>query len=163
MFDAILAQIRTKEELDELIAEVQILLNALYQNGGEAFDSLLKTKVLQKHSKVFVEVFSKDGIDKKTYLNGLNAKLNKIEFVSIKISFEPSDDFLDRLSYFVKKNSSLETVLDIAFDPATLGVAELIYKGNYRDYSFNKIFEQEFQKSRAEILKILEEKRAIKN
>jgi len=162
MYTDIYKQLRTKQELDELIYEIDILLESLYQTNGEAFDSILKTKVRGKIFDIFSAAFS-GGADKKKYLLKLKENLSKTTYLNLVLAIEPSNDFLDRISFFVKKSISPDVVLDINYDPGILGGAVMIYQGNYRDFSFRKSFQEEFARSRDKIFQTLEVKQIDTN
>ena len=155
MFDEILYQIRTKEEKETLLREIEILIESLYQDKGEAFASILKTKVRDRYYSLLKSVFSDEAVDKKDYLEKLKNELEKLKEVEITLAFEPTYDFLDRLSFFIKNSIASNVIMSINYDPNILGGALLIYKGNWRDFSFRKVFQEEFERDRGEILKML--------
>lgn len=156
MYSSILNQIKTKDDADLLLGEIDILLRSLYDSGGGGFDSVMATKIRASISNQLSEIFSKNiSLDKKVFLEGLRDVLGRLEEVGVTLSFEPSRDTIERLANFVKKQIGESAVLNIGCDPSIIGGAVIIYKGKYKDFSFRRIFETVFQQERKDILKLL--------
>ena len=70
------------------------------------------------------------------------------------IAYEPSEDAIDRFYSFITAACGRRIILDIGYAPDIIGGAVVIYRGKYRDFSFKNIFEKEFEKESAKILKL---------
>ena len=84
-------------------------------------------------------------------LHGL-AGFDKIEMA---ISYQPTYENIERLSQTVKRLIGVNTLIKLIYDPTLLGGAVVIYKGNYRDYTLKKIFDNEFSKMKVDLFKII--------
>ena len=157
MFDLILNQIKTRQDADTLSTEIDLLLRGIYDSQGSGFDSILRTKVRSRFSSSLKEIFSKDlSLDKKSFLEGLKNELKDLEEVNLNLAFEPTEDSLDRFSTFVKNEIGSNAIINLSYDPAIIGGSIIVYKGNYRDFSFKRVFEKVFEKERENILKMLD-------
>jgi len=155
MYEQILSRIRTTEDQEKILEEIDLLLSSFYQDKGMGFDSTLRTKVRFWFSSILKEEFSKEKVDKEEFLNTLRQKVLDMEKVYLTLAFEPSIDTLDRISGLIRTFIGKPCLIDFSFDPRLIGGVEIIYKGEYRDFSFRRIFEEEFEKSREEFLKRL--------
>jgi len=147
----IFEKIRTLEERDDLVGEVDILIDALYQNSNQGLDAILKNKVRAWVSEIINNEITKEGVEVESYLKKLKADLLSLGDIKLVLAFEPTDSFIDRISTFFRKNIDQNMVLDISYNPGILGGCVVIYKGKYKDLSLKRIYEEEFAKIRQEL------------
>ncbi|OGM10671.1 hypothetical protein A2159_02435 [Candidatus Woesebacteria bacterium RBG_13_34_9] len=156
MYEQILLSIKTKDDKEIILEEVLSLKDTLFQENGIYFDSILKTKVRSWISALLRDELDKSGLAKLDYFDGLYRELKKIKEVGLVIAFEPSQDFIDRMSEFLKQIIGSSVILNITYDPYIIGGAQIIYKGVYKDYSFKRIFEKEFFNFEVKLNQLLE-------
>jgi F0F1-type ATP synthase delta subunit len=147
----IFEKIRTSEERDKLIGEIDILIDALYQNSNQGFDAVLKNKVRAWVSDIIKIETSKEGIEVESYLKKLKTDLLSLSDIKLVLAFEPTDSFIDKISAFFRKNIDQNLVLDISYNPGILGGCIVIHKGKYKDLSLKRIYEEEYAKIRQEL------------
>jgi hypothetical protein len=156
MIDELLAHIKTVQEADEIVGEIEMLLESLYEKDADGFKSVLKHRI-----RYWVADYLKRGLEKETdaeaYLKSLEKQIKGLEELNLTLAYEPTEDALERFSSYVKQNIGSHVLLRISYDPNIIGGAIVIYEGEYRDFSFKRIFESQFETSKSEILKTLRE------
>ncbi|OGM20041.1 hypothetical protein A2714_02595 [Candidatus Woesebacteria bacterium RIFCSPHIGHO2_01_FULL_38_9] len=160
MYLAILSKVKTREEKEKVQEELQLLLSSLYEDEGRAFDSTLNHKVRAWVSQALTEEISKEAIGRESYLKGLIDSLEKLNEIYLNCAFEPTQDFVDRLGMYLDQAVGSHVLMNISKDPEIIGGVQIIFKGQYLDFSFKRIFEKEFEESREEYLKLLKGKQS---
>jgi F0F1-type ATP synthase delta subunit len=150
----LLQNVTTKRDADRLMEEIEIIRNGLFETGEGALESLLKNKVRRETAEIIKETFSKTEVNKKEYLNEVEELLTKMPNVSLILAFEPSEGAVERFYSKISEATGKNVLLDVVHEPQIIGGAVIIFNGRYRDYSFKKIFESEFEKGRNKILAI---------
>jgi hypothetical protein len=150
--DRLLANITTKREAERLLEEIEIIRNGLFGAGGGAFESLLKNKVRAITAENIRLVFAKEGVDKRKYLDQIEELVMNMPNVSLILAFEPSEGAIERFYTKISDATGKQVLLDVVYEPQIIGGAVIIFNGRYRDFSFKKIFEAEFEKGRNKIL-----------
>lgn len=148
-------RIRTTEEKDELLREVELMLNSLFEEKGRGFESCLKNKIRFWVSEIVVSETGKDMASIEKYLTGLKSALENFGTLKLTLAFEPSDVSIDKFAEFVKRNIGEGIVIDLEYDSRILGGALITYKGEYRDLSLKRLFEDEYKQKQPEIMKIM--------
>jgi hypothetical protein len=157
----IISRIRTTDERDALIAEIDMLLANLYEHKGAGFTSALHSQV-----RVWVAEELRNGIPEnidavENYLKSMKERLEKLKVISLKIAFEPTDSSIDKFSDFSRKNISPDVILDITTDAKIYGGAEITYNGEFRDFSLKRLFQEEYSKQKDELMKIIHPKEQV--
>lgn len=152
--DKLLQNTTTKRQMERLLEEIEIIRRGLFEAGEGAMDSLLKNKVRAETAEIIQETFSKAGIDKKGYLDKVEELIIKMPNVSLILAFEPSEGAVERFYSKISEATGKQVLLDIVYEPQIIGGAVIIFNGRYRDYSFKKIFNLEFERGRNKILNI---------
>ena len=130
----LLLKLRTKDDLDILRGELDLLENALYQSGIK-YDNIIKNDIRSWVS----EIILKEGNEDLTgYIKKIRADLLKIPVLSASINFEPSTSFIETMSIWLKRNIDEKMVVDLLMNTASLGGIQLSYKGKYLDLSLRK-------------------------
>lgn len=160
--DSILDLIRTSYDAELFEQELETLSESLYK-GDQVLERALREKVRFKISKKVRDDFKKVE-DKAKYLSDLKKALSKVARVNLVCAFEPSESSIERFYQFLKDEIKKDLILDIGYDPQIIGGAIVIYQGMYRDFSFKKIFEDEFEKGRSQFIKMINQsKKSSKN
>ena len=68
------------------------------------------------------------------------------------IAFEPTEEIVEKISVYVRSNFSDGCLIEINHMPEILAGAVIIYEGKYFDLSIGKIFKEEFEANKDEIL-----------
>ena len=158
MYLEILPRIRTKEEAKALIDEIEILLSSLYESAGEGFESSFKSQIRNWVAKAMESDWQDLGVDKKDYLLKLKDKLNSLEVVDLVLAYEPNNLSLDKFKIYMIQNISEDIIFNITFDPNLLGGVQIVYKGEFRDFSLKRVFEQEIKSKKTEIIELIKSK-----
>lgn len=156
MIDELLSHIKTVQEASEIINELDMLLDAVYEKDAESFQSVLKHKIRYWVAGYLKRVLEKE-TDAEAFLKSLEEEIKSLKQLDLTLAYEPTEDALERFSSFVKQNVGDNVLLRISYDPNIIGGAIVIYEGEYRDFSFKRIFESQFEASKSEILKTLRE------
>ena len=160
----ILNYIRTITDREKLLAEVDILSKSLYEVPKTGDDSagvhsdlaaVLKDRIRFWVSEILAVELPGSFEKREKYFKDLKETLEKMEVVSLKIGFEPSESTIDKLSLFLKKNIKKDAIFNLEFEPALLGGAVITYKGKYFDFSLKRVFEAEFEEKKGEIASLI--------
>lgn len=141
MNSQIITKLRTKEDLDLLQGELELLKNSLYQKDRN-YKEVLENDIRSWVSEIVTSESKEAGIEK--YLEDAEAGLKSVSIVSAVIAFEPSDSFINRFSVFIKTNVSPNAVIDFLFNRELLGGIQLSYRGKYIDLSLRGRVAKEF-------------------
>lgn len=161
MFEDILREIRTKEEAELLKEELENLISGIYEKQRDfllLMQDTLRAKTYELLGPRLTQIE-----DKEAFLRGLISKLEEIPRVTLILAFEPSLSAIKKFHSFVSEACKKTVFLDIGLESRIIGGAILIYEGKFRDFSFRRIFEQEFEKSREEFIRILEKENPQKS
>jgi len=147
-------RIKTQEDADKLIEEVDLLVSSSYEGKGQGLTVTLNSKIRAwiADSLKNDPDFLRDPI---SYLEKLKKDVAGFEKIEMAISYQPTYENIERLSQTVKRLIGVNTLIKLIYDPTLLGGAVVIYKGNYRDYTLKKIFDNEFSKMKVDLFKII--------
>lgn len=160
MNSELFSRVRTIEERSKLVSEIDLLLSSIYEDQGKGFESCLKNKVRHWVSEIVRSEISNDPSAMHEYLGQVKNELEKLEVIKLTLAFEPSDATIDKFFDFVAKNVEERVVLEFEFDARILGGALITYKGEYRDFSLKRLFEEEYLEKEKDIIKIMYSKPA---
>ncbi|OGM27974.1 hypothetical protein A2962_03575 [Candidatus Woesebacteria bacterium RIFCSPLOWO2_01_FULL_39_61] len=149
--EALFEKIKTSEEKDKLMEEIDILLNSLFQNKGEAFSILLKTGVRAWLSEYIRAELAKDEANPFEYLKKIKEELNSFKALKLTLAFEPTESNIEKFSYAVKKYLGEKVVIEFSYNPTLIAGCTLTYEGKYRDFSMKSFFNSEFAKIKQDL------------
>jgi|GEM_PF-1730495 len=147
----IASTVRTKQEADICIDDVDHLLTAYYQTDTKDIENVLRNKISAKNAQLFMSILSEYGGDHtlfQAFLEKLHQQISSFSVFQLTIAFDPNDSTLDVLSLWVKTNISPLTVLDVVCNPHILGGAIISYKGIYKDFSLKRKLDELFNKKK---------------
>jgi F0F1-type ATP synthase delta subunit len=134
-----LSQIKTKEDKLSLLSMIDNINAILYTKS-------FKTELKKKAPKEFYEILNKDFTKLKwqlrsigEYLNELKEEIVSVETVEITLAFNPSQDFLDKLSNRVKTDFGKNVAPDVIVDQGIIAGAKIAFMGKIKDLSFRKM------------------------
>jgi len=153
MYEEILKKIRTKDEANKLIEEIDMLSDAFYRQA--LFPSTLDSKVRFWFAEILREKIKREkNFSLAGFLKNLKEKVEKLRVLSIVIAFEPTEVGLEKLASFVKENVGGDVILEIVYNPRVIAGAILIWGGKYKDFSLRRVFEEECDKKKEEIIEL---------
>jgi len=155
MYTEILSHIRTKSDVWQLEGEVDLLLDKLYKADEAAFTLSLEKDVREWVSQELSREFVKGETKKDEFLRGLKVALGKLRVLNLTLAFDPTLHSIEKIHDWVRRNIGEGIILEIAVNPTLFAGAILVYKGEYRDFTFRNKFRQDFNQNREEIFKIL--------
>ena len=126
----ILAKIQTREDLDNLIEQIDALSVSLY-----------KSKVAAALPEVIKAEFE-DSVDKQGFLEKLREQLVGAVFLGMAVPVELSSDGIAKISLWAKKNIGRDVILDLAVDPDVLAGVKFSFNGKFKSYSLKEEFEK---------------------
>lgn len=142
MVSELIQKLRTKDDLETLRGELDVLRNTLYQSDTN-YSEVLKNEVRGWVSEIITRE-SKD-TDVKEYLDEIDKSLNLVPVLVVAISFEPSEKFIEKLSNWLKENIAKDLVVDILFNTQLIGGIQLSFRGKYLDISLRKKIAKELE------------------
>jgi hypothetical protein len=141
MESTIISQVKTKDEIEKLKDELDILLKSLYELGEGSFDATLKSRI--RHKTAVLLRREVDGVTEKAeYLKKLQKELTDYEEVEVKLGFEPTEVSIDKFWHSIAESMEGKFVLDIEYMPSIIGGVIIVHDGNYRDFSLKKIMDK---------------------
>lgn len=155
MYSELLSHIRTKSDVWQLEDEVDLLLDHLYKGKAGDFDLALKKDVRSWVSELLTSAFASPDSKKDDYLRGLKVAVEKLRELKLTLAFEPTQNSIEKIHDWVRKNIGEGVILDITFNPTIFAGAIVIFEGEYRDLSLRNKFKEQFEQNRDLIFSIL--------
>ncbi len=139
----LIQNLRTKDDLLLLKEEIQQLKNALYQKDINYND------VLNKNTRKWVsDIIAKESEEKDriVYFEEVENEIKNVLEITVAIAFEPSTEFIERLSIWLKTAVSERAIVDFSVNSRILGGIQISHKGKYIDLSLKKKVTNEINK-----------------
>lgn len=146
-FAEIIEGVKTKSDAGELLRELELLENGLYNSDDNAILKLLDEGVSKKLSSVI-----KDNILKgnqsyttdvvKTILREITDSVNKLEIFRIDIGIEPTEKMIDKIYRWISDNVETKCILDISVDKSIIAGARISFRGKYADMTMDKKWDE---------------------
>lgn len=126
----LLAKIRTKEELDYLVEDIDKVKSKAYQ-------------ISESYSipPLFLDDYEKS-VDKSLFFDNLRKEILNAGILNIVLPFYPDDTVLTNVSKWVKENLGENVVIDIKVDRTIFAGLTITYKGKYADFSLKTKFKE---------------------
>jgi hypothetical protein len=156
----LLSRIKTTDERDQLVVEIETLLKSLYAGSSGLYEKTLNTLVRSWVSDIIIEE-TREIDSREMYLNELKSNLEKLEDMKLALAYEPTSASLERIHDKLIKLVGKTILIDLTVNKAIVGGAVIIYKGKYRDFSMKKIFDFEMKAAGASVLKLIDDKAKI--
>lgn len=145
--EQILSQIKTKDEANRFIAEIDQLLNSYFRVGESKREEILTSKISYPSAQLFKTIIAKlagDHAQFEKFLSDLKAEIQSLPVCSITIAFDPSESTLNLISQWVRNNISTHAILDVLSDSSIIGGAKIALGGKYKDMSIKSRLEDLF-------------------
>lgn len=157
MYKQILSRIRTYEEAQKLIEEIELINEAIFSKESSEVEVVLKSRVRLWVADALREDWKDGNVQKEEYLRDLKSRLENLKVLDLVLAFEPTDTSIDKFFNFVTENLGEGVVLNITLDKSILGGAKIIWEGRYRDFTLLRVFDEEFRSRKEEIISLLSE------
>jgi hypothetical protein len=133
----IASAVSTRNEVEILVSEIDILLDSLYRTGEQNYDQILRSQIRFNTATLFNQL-SGSREDIKRSLEEIKQKLLTVEYFRIVLAFEPTSKFMYQLAAKIRELFSPNAVLEIDYQSDLLGGAQMTWRGKYIDLSLRK-------------------------
>lgn len=160
-FDQIIAKLRLTSDVKQAhVCLDEFAANFFSPNAAatlETFFNRLPGDLPQIFRELFLTtpVTIENQLEYKKQIDQLAEKLGTVKTIQLTLAFKPDTNAIVTFSDWVKKNISIDTVIDIQYDQSIVGGAQMIYNGMYKDYSVRKNIASTFQIQKEEIMNLL--------
>jgi len=148
----LLKALRTVQEAEQFLREIDNLAANLFRTKGNSFEENLKRISNSNLAFLLREALTKNKINLEdmqaieNFLSGLKSEIKKLKVLKLEIAFDPSDETVSNISNWVAENIGNGIILDINTDLSLIGGAIITFEGKYKDLSLKKRFDDIFQK-----------------
>lgn len=149
-FTDILKFVHTTEDRDLLTEELSKIINSLFNSSENALKMTLD-QVVRKHvADTLITTWKTQNIlvtdytSVKTFLTELIDRLEKMTEVTFTLAFEPTQEILEVLYGWLVLNIPEKTLLSVSVDSRILAGVIITTNGKYKDYSYQKKFDETF-------------------
>lgn len=138
----ILASLKTKDEVRGLIEDLDSLSSHVF-TGRETPSKALESTLPKKYFDIVSKCREKTGVDMTDivafngFIGDLANYLKNVEVISLKVSFRPSQSYVESLFSWFSENIVGSYVLEIQTDPSIIGGCVLGFNGLLKDYSLS--------------------------
>lgn len=143
-FSKIAGLIRTRDDRDLTMMEIDLLRNSLYQDEEEAFETVLNDSVRRSMALAMRESLQESKMEKVDFLKAVKERLAVMKPVRMTLAHEPSEAMVDRMADWAHQRTGLEVYLDLVYDPAIIGGAVIVYQGKYGDFTVRSRLDEIF-------------------
>lgn len=132
----------TTGDLYRLLDDVREAEAASSESGSSHLSRKLKGKVDVAFEELLEKLEKKKSIPpsqegRVEYFRGLSEYLHKLPNVKIELAFEPSEEFVNKMSKYIRSGSEDQILLDISVKLAILAGATIESNGIFKDYSYS--------------------------
>lgn len=142
IYSSILDLIKTKSDLDKLLAGVRMIKDSLYKVGS--YEQALNKEIDAEIDAKVVAMIQKatEGKDIRNFLLELEKRLENFKFLKLTICFEPTPEQLANIMEWVNKNLAQGILLEINYDSSLVGGAIVEFEGKYGDFTIKRKLEE---------------------
>ena len=153
--DKLTADVRTTEELNALLADIEEASRWVYKGGGKPLGEKLSGKVSEGFRQKLAKLEGSGALpslakEMSDFLKNLEKTLEKTPVLKLKLAFLPKAELLDKLSDWVRKQAGKRVFFDIEVKEDIIGGCIFEYEGEYRDYTLGakleSVLEQEIRR-----------------
>lgn len=143
MYSEILANVRTRQEADLLVSELEGLLEKLYSSQSGDFDKALGKQVRPGVAIEIKKALQLQTVDREKFLRGLIEAVKKLKVVRLTLAFEAREDLVEAISdWLLTHLPGQGVILDLSDDKSILGGALVSYEGMFGDFSLKKSLDE---------------------
>ena len=129
-FSAILEQLVTTYQANDLLAELEDLNESVYLTGNK-FSSHLK-KIDVRYYNILLDLLEKN--DRKECLRKLVDAIKKLPVVNLNLSFYPSFGIIEKMNNWLEESLGKKVLISIKRNSELFTKIEIEYKGKYGKY-----------------------------
>lgn len=145
MYSELLKATSTKDEVEVLIGELNLLIDSLYSSEEGGFDHAL-AKIRNTTASVIETYFQVNtDNDREGQLRDAVKKLKDLSELQLTVAYDPPRETLLKIVSWLRTNVADNVVLDIHISPSTIAGVVISYKGKYHDYSYKNKIEEYLQ------------------
>lgn len=143
--------IKTTEEIAILLDEISQAQKNVFKERGRTLIEKLKGKVSEEFEK-FLEKLERENLIPRDsegqflFFEKFKKYLRGLPKIKLEIAFLPSDEFLNKISQWLKMQFNRKIILDLIFNPKIVGGAVIEFEGKYFDFSVSKEIDKIFEK-----------------
>lgn len=123
---SVLAKIRTREDLEYLVSDLEELRVNLYKvKNGHSIPEIIRSEFDRAP-------------DKNAFLETMRKLLITARVMELTVPSYLEEDAINKISAWVKRNISENVVLKLKVDESLMAGALISYNGKFKDYSFKE-------------------------
>jgi F0F1-type ATP synthase delta subunit len=161
VYDDLLADLRTVDDLHHIAAEIDTLLVSVFQTNPAIFKSTLETKLQRNIGTILSEMLRKQGVafedheQIQAFFTGLQTYLAHLPVLQLTLAYHPTNEQIEELSDWIRTKTAKPVILHVHYDIRVIGGAIITYGGKYADKSLKKRMESVYEAKKPEILAML--------
>lgn len=161
IYSDIIKSLKTTQEVEEFLSQVDNLLAKLFKVNPESLDKSLEKIISSKLAELLRESFKKNNIDQndhsavEKFLNNIKNQAQQLNVLKLQLAFDPSDETITTVFNWVSENYGDGIVLDIQKDESIIGGTIITFNGKYKDLSLKRRLEDVFQKNKIDLKKTI--------
>ena len=147
VFKEFTTNINTVDKLNELLTDVSEAETTSFASSAKHLSASIKGKVSKKFEEIIRNLEARNELpkspeDRLKFFEGLKEYLQKLPIISLELAFNPSDNFVNKISNFLKGGSDSTPILDIQVKPNILAGTTIEKDGVFKDYSYTTRLDQ---------------------
>jgi len=137
----ILDIIKTRQDRDLLVSELDILLSSVYQKKESEFKKYLQVYLRSQSARAILASLDAEGIDTasfvalKTHLEKLQEEIAELPVLKLTVAIEPTIELTREICQSARKRIDSRLLLDLEVDQTIIGGAVMSFQGLFRDFS----------------------------
>lgn len=161
IYSDIVKSLKTTQEVEEFLSQVDNLLAKLFKVNPESLDKSLEKIISSKLAELLRESFKKNNINQndhsavEKFLNNIKNQAQQLNVLKLQLAFNPSDETITTVFNWVSENYGDGIVLDIQKDESIIGGTIITFNGKYKDFSLKRRLEDVFQKNKIDLKKTI--------
>ncbi|MBN1168334.1 hypothetical protein JXA63_00430 [Candidatus Woesebacteria bacterium] len=155
MYQQILDNLLTKNDLETLQDEVSILETTNYKFGDDGLDEVLNKNVRFEVSEAIKNDLRGNDITISHYVKQLQKKLDDYQSIELVVPFEPTRKNMEKISDWIRNNVSDKIVINYRYNMYLIGGAVIEVAGEYRNFSLSKLVDDFFDEHTDKVEEII--------
>ena len=125
--------VSTKDDLNLINSELDLLTAGLYETKGKTFDYVLKNLVSDNFALIVSKLLESD--TKENVIKKIKETLAQIKFIELTMAIDPTQSFLSKISDYLTSSLNQKVAIDLKVDQKIIGGVKVMYDGKYYDGS----------------------------
>lgn len=158
IYNDILCSIKTVEDRQKFLAEIESFLNSLYIDSAEK--AILEKDLTPYLADILRPILSEEhrpnnNREIQTFLQEIKEALKLAPIITLHLAFVPSSHSIALFFDFVQSTVGQPVLLHVVYAPSVVGGAILEYKGKYLDLSVARKIERYFETDKKAIIEAI--------